>query len=88
MKYPATPELDKMQEVKEESQKLGAFLDWLESSGRVLCNYIENEYSDEYRPVRDSIEEILSYYFDIDLKKAEKEREAILEYIRSQDENN
>lgn len=35
----ATPELDKMHKVHEESQPIGAFLEWLSGQGIVLCKW-------------------------------------------------
>lgn len=72
-----TPELDKMQAVQDESQAIGSFLDY---GGYTLCEF--DDVSERYVPVRKSIEEILAEYFEIDLKKVDDERRAILEGIR------
>lgn len=88
-----TPELDKLSKVKEESQKIGEFLEWLTSSRKVLlCRYTEdvedefgNKIPDGYHPLihgsHGLIEELLAQYFKIDLKKADAEKEAIYQQV-------
>ena len=76
---PECPECDKLLSVKEDSQTIGFFLEWLESKGWSLIQwgnspYILNE---------TSIEKILADYFGIDLNKVHAEQTAVLEYIRS-----
>ena len=83
------PELEKLQSVKEESQKIGEFLEWLR--GRyVFANWVGNKDEDtnDYMleillPDRKSIESILADYFGIDLVKVEKERIKILEKLQN-----
>jgi len=78
--YPPTPELDRMKAIQGQSQQIGQFLDWLQSDGNMTIA----EYVDGYTlfPISDSIERILAAYFNIDLKKVERERCAILNYIQ------
>ena len=82
------PELDKIQEVKEKSQELGEFLEWL-TRKYVLANWVDGvddmgfETSLLFRN-SDNTEKILADYFGIDLVKAEKEREQLLENFRNQ----
>lgn len=79
--YPPTPELDKMKGVKERSQSIGAFLDWLQSEREIVL--AEYEYRGEtLYPINLSIEKLLAEYFEIDLEKVEQERRAILAHIR------
>ena len=40
------PEADKVMEVREKSQPIGAFMDWLFSDGRVLCEWHDKGYYD------------------------------------------
>lgn len=63
------PECTKLALASEESKKLGYFLDWLQEKG-IDLNLV-------YNP-----EELLAEYFDIDLKKIEKERRDILKNIQ------
>jgi len=79
--YPPTPECDKLSAVKDQSQIIGAFLDHLSQEGIEFC-IREGKY-DDLVPLNQSIEVTLAKYFDIDLKKVEQERQAILDYIRT-----
>lgn len=86
---PEYPESSKLLAVQEESQRLGAFLDWLQERF-ILCQahhhseqcYADPEDSDrrqcgcregEFVPARVSIEGVLALYFGVDLKKVEEE---------------
>lgn len=73
------PECKKMAAVKNESQAIGSFLDWLEGEDLFICN-LEKE---EYRPIHTTIEKLLAEYFEIDLDKVEEERRQILDELRS-----
>lgn len=66
--YPATPELDKMLKVKEQSQAIGSFLEW----------YRRQKHRVRTLPV----EVLLASYFDIDLDKADEEKRQVLEWHR------
>lgn len=91
-----TPELDKMMEVRETSQAIGEFLDWLYNSGYRIAQWHDHwdngldfddvEYEEQpagWYPVPRRIEEWLAEYFEIDLDKVEKERRAILDEFRT-----
>ena len=69
------PECDKLAAVSEDSNKIGAFLDWLSEQGIRLAKYTED---DELLEERSKIEELLARYYGIDLKKVEDERQSIL----------
>ncbi len=88
-----TPELDKMVKVREQSQAVGEFLDWLLYEKNVTlcemhqhskgCENSDGEVEcelreDEYIPFSFQIQELLAEYFDIDLEKVDKERRKIL----------
>jgi hypothetical protein len=79
------PECDKLLKAAPESQKLGEFIDWLTDNGYHLCTQqkTEGEPSEQYLPCHENIEEILALYFDIDLKKVEQEKRALLDAIRA-----
>lgn len=68
VKMPSTPELDKAAKLKAQSQPLGEFLEWYRS------------HLDELEGL--DIEEALAKYFNIDLKKCEAERRALLAAIQ------
>ena len=73
------PEHQKLSEVHNDSQKIGAFLEWLESKGYTLCTLTKY---DDFMPIHKRIEEILGEYFEIDLDKIEDEKVAMLEECR------
>jgi hypothetical protein len=93
-----TPETDKMLAVKDNSQAVGEFIEWLGRNKMVIARYAskEDEWADEGEervatgvkegdllPVYTSIEKMLAKYFKIDLDKVEKEKRQILEDLRS-----
>ncbi len=82
MDKPLTPNLDKMLEIKNESQAQGEFLEWLQAEkGIVLCRYVPNH---EF-PVHASfvLNRVLAEYHGIDYDGMEREKRALLEYIRN-----
>lgn len=83
------PECEKLKKVSEESNKIGAFLDWLMNEKYIhLCTYEEaHEIDDEdlsegYYGINRTIEDLLAEYFEIDMDKVEKERRQILEKLQ------
>ncbi len=77
--YPPTPELNKMLAVKNESQEIGNFLEWLGDNGVILAEYR----GEELNSYSYTIEKLLAKYFGIDLVKADDEKRAILESLRN-----
>lgn len=73
------PEHEKMAAVKDKSQIIGGFLDWLSTEGILLCKWDDN---DRLAMVHLSIEEWLAQYFDIDLDKVEEEKKYMLGICR------
>lgn len=82
--YPDTTELDRLVAVSDESQRLGEFLDWLEEQGYHICTYTEPSVDEEefFYPIGTNFEKLLAQHYGIDLDKVERERRAVLEYIR------
>jgi hypothetical protein len=79
---PDYPEHAKLKAVVPLSQAIGAFLDWLQGEHRVvLCRYRDD--GDTLRPTYESIETMLAAHFEIDLKKLEAEKVAMLEALRN-----
>jgi hypothetical protein len=74
--YPETPELDKQAKIIDESRVLGCFLDWLNCEEISL---VKGE--DGWLGPRDYAQ-LLANYYEIDLKKVEAERGAVLDYVR------
>jgi hypothetical protein len=80
-----TPELDKMLAVKDQSNALGEFLEWMGSKGLWICRSATKEddiTEGTLLPVYKSTEVMLAEYFGIDLNKAEKEKRAVLEELQ------
>jgi hypothetical protein len=77
-----TPTLDKMLEIKEQSQLCGEFLEWLQSKYAMF--ELKTPSTDLYYGTGDYInpEKLLAEFFEIDLEKAEKEKAALLKEVK------
>jgi len=77
---PKSPECEKMSACREDSQKLGEFIEWLrdtwEPKETELRGGIELGLYDI------NIEKVLAEYFEIDLDKVEDERRELILYCR------
>lgn len=87
---PETPTLDKLRSVKDKSQGIGEFLEWLQSEQKVQL-MLYHEHTDRYLdedgdhqcglskdsmlPEYRSIERLLAEFFEIDLVEVEVEKE-------------
>lgn len=79
------PELTKLRAVKDESQKLGEFLEWLKEHGFTICETYNNSDSlrdGEYFPMRKSTTDLLALYFEIDMEKVETEKRSMIDEHR------
>ncbi len=85
------PEHNKLDKVRDKSQAIGEFIEWLRETKKVhLCkwNTYEEPNWDEKEPdgyldyVTTPIEELLAEFFEVDLKKLEQEKQAILDEIQ------
>lgn len=76
------PEHEKLAKIKEQSQWLGNFIEWLQSNGYVICQLDEDE--NICSPVRRPIESWLAEYFKISLTKLEDEKQQLLSELRRQ----
>lgn len=98
---PPTPECDRLTQVRDQSQPIGEFLDWLrnekgwelcyrhkhtglcyDEDGNKACGYREHDMC----PAHYQTETLLAEFFEIDLKKVEAERLAVLRHVRKQNE--
>ena len=66
------PEHEKLGAVKNESQIIGEFLEWLLAEKLIICEEDKLIFSGK----------LLAKYFDIDLEKLEEERRRMLEEMR------
>jgi hypothetical protein len=76
------PTLDKMLEIKEQSQLCGEFLEWLQ--GKYAMFELKTPRDDPfYRGTGDYInsEKLLAEFFGIDLEEAEEEKDALLKSL-------
>ena len=80
-----TPTLDRMIEIREQSQLCGEFLDWF------LKKYTVFERKHRESPFADVMgngdyinkEKVIADFFDIDLDEAEREKDILLQIIRN-----
>lgn len=80
-----TPELDKMLVVKEQSQTISEFLDYLDEQEWKICEWDEDgslDGEDMYRDIRITKEQLMADFFGVNLKKCEEERQQILADLR------
>lgn len=74
------PEISKMKAVQSQSQSIGEFIEWLNENCMHIGEWVECDHQQsDFQPIQMNIEQILAKYFEIDLKKVEEERQAILE---------
>lgn len=71
------PEHMKLQKVGDHSQKIGEFVEWLGSEKRITL-VIWDEADQMFIPQYTGIQELLAEFFEIDLKKLEEEKRAML----------
>ena len=79
------PECEKMVAVKDKSQAIGEFLDWLKEEKKFAISAFHDggDYSfGEWRPIRTSTEQLLAEFFNIDLDKVEEEKRQMLKELR------
>lgn len=80
--YPATPELDKQSAaIKDGAHRIGEFLDWLAEKGYHLGRYNENGRAYDAGP---QFADLIAGFYGVDLDEIERERRAILAYIRGE----
>lgn len=91
-----TPELDKMRAVHKDSQTIGEFLEWATSEGGYHFTKTRTVVVEGYSLTKDetyeydkdieapvNIEKVLAEFFEIDLDKANAEREAAFAQLRA-----
>ena len=76
------PEHEKLSKVKDKSQVIGEFLEWLQGPKcYTIAFYPEN--SNSLFTVRTNTEKLIAEFFEVDLKKLEEEKIAMLNELRS-----
>lgn len=89
------PEHEKLNKVKDQSQAIGEFLEWLNVEKKYqVCQYVDAiGESDEdgdvvqfpvkgYLPIMERAEQLLAEFFAIDLDKLEEEKVKMLGFMR------
>jgi len=76
------PESNKMLKIIDKSQLCGEFLEWLQQR-YTLCTVDERGFCPGYV----SVQNLLAEFFDIDLKKVDAEKAALLDAIRKETED-
>lgn len=74
------PECAKISANREESRKIGNFIEWLQETGRFIGKRDEDDCMDEESL---TIENLLAEYFGIDMAKVEEERQQMLESMQA-----
>ena len=82
------PEHDKLTAIQAQSQKIGEFLEWLQCDKhvRLLGEYgskTTEEGEPVYVPIRQSKQQLLAEFFEIDLAKLEEEKRQMLAKCRA-----
>ncbi len=78
----ATPQHDRLMEVRVESQAIGEFIDWLYyEHGVMLAHYGDGERLYTYHR---NVNEMLAEFFGIDLQELEQEKRAMLARLRGE----
>jgi hypothetical protein len=79
----AYPEHERLKKISDKSQTCGEFIDWLESHGYRLCEPDPESPSGRYWPTHRPIRELLAAFFDIDQKRIDAEKDAMLDALRA-----
>jgi hypothetical protein len=77
------PEHAKLSAVKDQSQVVGAFLDWLTGVRMLVLCESTDSFDHPYVPAGGSIEKLLAEYFKIDRDKIEVEKRDMLARLRA-----
>lgn len=72
--------------VKNDSQKLGQFLEWMSEQGWTICHLKKNAWEEEYTPTYHSINKVLAAYFGIDEVALSNEKDAMVEELHRSNE--
>lgn len=86
---PRAPECAKMAAVKDKSQAIGEFIEWLhDKKGLVIAEWNDSIIGrDELVGAYIGTEQLLAEFFDIDLEKVEQEKRQMLKELREHAEN-
>lgn len=83
-----TPECDKAVKIRNKSQSIGEFIEWLRDEKKVILaskmpiEDFEDEEIETLAPAYYNLDSLLAEFFGIDLNKIEKEKRELLEAVR------
>lgn len=79
---PVYPEHDKMKLIAERSQSIYDFMEWMQGKGFHLLKWHEFDDGAHDYITPPPMVKLLAEFFDIDLDKIEREKRAMLDYMR------
>lgn len=78
-----TPECDKIVSAQPQSRTISNFLEWLDEQDWEIAQRLEDRpHRGQLAPITEGRERMLARFFEIDLDKAENERQALLASLR------
>ena len=77
------PEHEKLRAVRDTSQVIGAFIEWLEETGRTVAKWMPHYGDNALQPECAKTEALLAEYFGIDLQRLEAEKRAMVEELQA-----
>lgn len=80
---PQTPELDRLAAIHDDRTVISDFIYWLGTQGIHMMRWVKSDDDEGWVPVGRDAEQLIADYYEIDLKKVEKERRAILAHVRA-----
>lgn len=82
---PATPELDRQSALLDKANEVGRFIEWLNWEKKYeICAPQEGSRTGAFYPVNKSPLVLLEEFYEIDPMEIEKERRALLEWLRNE----
>lgn len=76
------PQHAKLRTVKDYSQKIGEFVEWLPAEKQIRLGYYRTEKSEVLQPAQIALQDLLADFFGIDLKALAQEKDDMLEELR------
>ena len=86
MSRPKTPLCDKLVARQDEWNAIAMFIEWCSEQHIELSTWVKSKgyHGDWYLIVPGDLEALLYRYFDVDAERVERERRALLDWVRQQ----
>ena len=81
MTFEEYPEHVHLKSVRDQSQAIGNFIEWLEENNMAICEFNPRTNFDSYTPTRTSTTKLLALHFEVDLDRLEDEKRAMLDEL-------